>query len=66
MRRRKLARGVRPQGLHVLVRSCNEQAIDLTARGFMMAPVAQELALVASVRLTDELWEPIGEGASSP
>jgi glutamine amidotransferase len=28
----------------------------------MMAPVAQELALVASVPLTEEPWEPIGEG----
>ena len=27
-----------------------------------MAPVAQELVLVASVPLTDEPWEPIGEG----
>jgi glutamine amidotransferase len=54
--------GVRPPGLHLLVRSCNEQAVDLTESGVMLAPVAQELALVASVPLTDEPWEPISEG----
>jgi len=54
--------GVRPPGLHLLVRSCNEQAIDLSKSGVIMAPVAQELVLVASVPLTDEPWEPIGEG----
>jgi glutamine amidotransferase len=48
--------------LHLLVRSCNEQAVDLTESGVMLAPVAQELALVASVPLTDESWEPISEG----
>jgi len=53
---------VRPPGLHLLVRSCNEQAIDLSQSGVMMAPIAQELTLVASVPLTDEPWEPIDEG----
>ena len=28
----------------------------------MMAPIAQELTLAASVPLTDEPWEPIAEG----
>lgn len=54
--------GVRPPGLHMLARSCNEQAVDLSRSGVIMAPVAQELVLVASVPLTDEPWEPIGEG----
>lgn len=53
---------VRPPGLHLLVRSCNEQAVDLSQSGVLMAPVAQELVLVASVPLTDEPWEPLGEG----
>ncbi len=53
----------RPPGLHLLVRSSNEQAVDLTQSGVMLAPVAQELALVASVPLTDdEPWEPIAQG----
>ena len=53
---------VRPPGLHLLARSCNEQAVDLSQSGIMLAPLAQELALVASVPLTDEPWEAIGEG----
>lgn len=53
---------IRPPGLHMLVRSRNEQAIDLSESGIMMAPTAQELTLVASVPLTDETWEPIAEG----
>ncbi len=53
----------RPPGLHLLVRSSNEQAVDLAESGVMLAPVAQELALVASVPLTDdEPWQPIAEG----
>ena len=54
--------GVRPPGLHLLARSCNEQAVDLSKSGVIMAPVAQELVLVASVPLTHEPWEPIAEG----
>ena len=53
---------VQPPGLHLLDRSCNEQPVDLTQSGVLLAPMAQELALVASVPLTDEPWEPIGEG----
>ncbi len=53
----------RPPGLHLLVRSSNTQAVDLTKSGVMLAPVAQEMALVASVPLTDdEPWEPIAPG----
>lgn len=53
---------VRPPGLHLLVRSCSEQAVDLSQSGIMLAPLAQELVLVASVPLTDEPWEAIAEG----
>ena len=53
----------RPPGLHLLARSSNQQAVDLTQSGVMFAPIAQELALVASVPLTDdEPWEPIEQG----
>ena len=53
----------RPPGLHLLVRSSNEEAVDLTESGVILAPLAQELALVASVPLTDdEPWEPIAQG----
>lgn len=62
--RRKQADDVeRPPGLHLLVRSGNEQAVDLTKSGVMLAPTAQELVLIASVPLTDdEPWEPLHEG----
>ena len=52
----------RPPGLHLLARASDDQAVDLSESGIMMAPTAQELALVASVPLTDEPWEPIDEG----
>ncbi len=52
----------RPPGLHLLMRSGNQQAIDLSQSGVIMAPIAQELTLVASVPLTDEPWEPLIEG----
>lgn len=52
----------RPPGLHMLVHSSNQEAVDLTQSGVMLAPVAQELVLVASVPLTDEPWEPLDEG----
>lgn len=61
--RRKQDDGVeRPPGLHLMVRSENEQAVDLSESGVMLAPLAQELALIASVPLTDEPWEPLSEG----
>lgn len=53
---------IRPPGLHMLVRSCDDQAVDLSQSGIMMAPISQELTLVASVPLTDETWQPIDEG----
>ena len=61
-RRKQDDGNIRPPGLHLLVRSCNEQAVDLTQSGVMLAPIAQELVLVASVPLTDEPWESIDEG----
>jgi glutamine amidotransferase len=61
-RRKQDDGNIRPPGLHLLVRSCNEQAVDLTESGVILAPIAQELVLVASVPLTDEPWEPLDEG----
>jgi len=61
--RRKQGDGeIRPPGLHLLVRSCEEQAIDLSESGILMSPVAQGMALIASVPLTEESWEPLAEG----
>lgn len=53
---------VEPPGLHMLVHSSNQQAVDLTQSGVLLAPMAQQLALIASVPLTDEPWEPLPEG----
>jgi glutamine amidotransferase len=62
--RRKQDNGeTRPPGLHLLVRSSDQRAIDLSESGIMVAPFAQQMALVASVPLTDdEPWEAIDEG----
>ncbi len=53
----------RPPGLHLLVRSSKQEAVDLSESGIMVSPFAQQMALVASVPLTDdEPWEAIDEG----
>jgi glutamine amidotransferase len=61
-RRKQNGGEIRPPGLHLRVRSCYEEAIDLTSSGVLMSPVEQELVLVASVPLTSEEWLPLGEG----
>jgi glutamine amidotransferase len=61
-RRKQDDGSIRPPGLYLLVRSSNEQAVDLTDSGVLLAPTAQELVLIASVPLTDEPWESIEEG----
>lgn len=53
---------IRPPGLYLLQRSCWESAPELKEAGVRLQTVRQEVALVASVPLTDELWEPLGEG----
>jgi predicted glutamine amidotransferase len=52
----------RPPGLYLLVHSREQEAVDLSESGIMVAPFAQQMALVASVPLTDEDWQPIPEG----
>jgi predicted glutamine amidotransferase len=62
--RRTAADGViRPPGLHFLCRSC-EASHDVPALvGVSLDPVErQEVALAASVPLSAEDWEPLGEG----
>lgn len=62
-RRRQDDGETRPPGLHLLVRSSEQKAIDLSESGIMLSPFAQQMALVASVPLTDdEPWETIDEG----
>jgi glutamine amidotransferase len=62
--RRKDATGViRPPGLHVLCRRCIERSEAVPLPGLRITPGdQQEVALVASVPLTEEPWRPLPEG----
>ncbi|WPL17212.1 putative glutamine amidotransferase [Thiorhodovibrio winogradskyi] len=53
---------MRPPGLYLLQRSCWESAPELKDAGVRLQTVRQDVALIASLPLTDELWEPLGEG----
>lgn len=48
-------------GLYALIRECPGTQ-SLTADGLAVAPAAQHVALIASVPLTDEQWQPLREG----
>jgi glutamine amidotransferase len=58
----------RPPGMHWLCRECNHSGIgELTGKGVRMTGTGlvdeiQRVVLVASVPLTDESWEAMGEG----
>ena len=62
--RRKNDGGViRPPGLHVLCRSCTAAADKIDLVGISLDPQEQQqVALVASVPLSREPWEPLAEG----
>ena len=49
-------------GLHILERTCEEGATDLTGTGVPLRSTQQTVLLVASVPLTDEHWRPLAEG----
>ena len=49
-------------GLYLLQRCCWRSATELQDAGVTLSTVRQDVALVASVPLTDELWEPLAEG----
>jgi glutamine amidotransferase len=53
---------MRPPGLYLLQRCCWRTAPELVEAGVSLTTIRQDVALVASVPLTDELWEPLGEG----
>lgn len=53
---------IRPPGLYLLQRACWRPGPELEEAGISLATVRQDVALVASVPLTDELWRPLGEG----
>ena len=54
-----------PPGLHMLCRTCTApvEGASPTLAGLVIAPAnEQEIALVASVPLSDEPWQPLLEG----
>jgi glutamine amidotransferase len=53
---------LRAPGLYLLQRYCWRTAPELHDAGVNLTSIRQDVALVASVPLTDELWEPLGEG----
>lgn len=54
---------IRAPGLHALCRSCSPEADHVAIAGVQMPPAhSQEVALLASVPLSDECWEPLAEG----
>lgn len=62
-RRRDAAGELRPPGLYVLCRSCAASADGAQLAGVELAADAQQqVALVASVPLSAEAWEPLAEG----
>ena len=62
-RRRDDSGEMRPPGLHVLCRRCSATEDGLPVPGVSIQPEhAQEVALLASVPLTKERWDALGEG----
>jgi glutamine amidotransferase len=61
-RRTQLDGRLRPPGLYLLQRCCWRSAPELADSGVELQSVRQDVALVASTPLTDELWQPLGEG----
>ncbi len=53
---------LRAPGLYLLQRCCWRTAPELQDAGVKLSSIRQDVALVASVPLTDERWEPLGEG----
>ena len=61
--RRKQANGeLAPPGLCVLERRCAPEGDDMAVDGLTLEAGEQDVALVASVPLTDEPWRPLKEG----
>ena len=60
--RRQHADGLRPPGLCLLCRHCNESGPESMEAGVKVAAAGQDVVLFASVPLTDESWEPLACG----
>ncbi|NNG04838.1 MAG: class II glutamine amidotransferase [Inquilinus sp.] len=53
---------IAPPGLHLLCRECAGEQTPLAGEGIAIASPRQQVALVASVPLTDEAWRPLAPG----
>jgi glutamine amidotransferase len=61
-RRTQMDGRIQPPGLYLLQRCCWRSAPELADSGVDLETIRQDVALVASTPLTDELWVPLGEG----
>ncbi len=61
-RRRQRDGAIRPPGLWSLVRHCCEPPERTEAAGVRVEGASQQVALLASVPLSDEAWQPLAEG----
>lgn len=62
-RRKNEGGALLPPGLHVLCRSCAASSDGVPLTGISIGPEAeQRVTLLASVPLSSEAWEPLGEG----
>ena len=61
-RRQQRDGAIRPPGLWALVRCCREPPERTEAAGLRVEGDAQQVALLASVPLSDEDWRPLAEG----
>jgi glutamine amidotransferase len=61
-RRTQMDGAIRAPGLYLLQRACWRPGPELAEAGISLATVRQDVSLVASIPLTDELWRPLGAG----
>lgn len=61
-RRIQASHRIEPPGLYLLCRRCTNEQQRLAAHGVSVAPGFQQVALIASVPLTDEAWRAFAEG----
>lgn len=53
---------IRPPGMYLLQRACWRPGPELAQAGVKLETVRQDVSIVASVPLTDEYWQPMGQG----
>lgn len=61
-RRTQASGAIEPPGLWALQRTCPATGEGFHAEGLSVSPEGQQVMLLASVPLSDEAWQPLGEG----